>query len=349
MRSRIDHSNLLLPAASIMALLCAGCYGGTQSVLEPAGIQAERISALWWMMLAICSTVFIAVVAAVVHAVIGARRQRRAVRSSEPIVRPDPAREKRMSSVVIGATALTTIILLVILFSDYSTGRALDSLESEGELAIIVTGHQWWWEIEYYDPVPVRRIRTANEIHIPVGRTVNITTGSTDVIHSFWVPALQGKRDLIPGYTSSIRLRADQPGIYRGQCAEFCGAEHAKMAFLVVAEPLEKFNAWVASQRAPAWQPSDSVARRGQEVFLAAPCSMCHTIQGTIAGGNLGPDLSHLASRMTIGAGILPNRRGHLSGWISDPQGVKPGALMPSISMSPDDLNALVTYLQGLK
>ena len=216
-------------------------------------------------------------------------------------------------------------------------------------LPIRVIGHQWWWEVVYPDTIPQDQIETANEIHIPVGEPVVIAFESQDVIHSFWVPNLNGKRDLIPGYKTSLWLQADRAGVYRGQCAEFCGHEHAKMALVVVAQPPAEFEAWRAKQRQSQLPPTDSVAKRGEQVFLARDCVMCHAIAGTPAGGRTGPDLTHVASRATLAAGTLPNTRGNLGGWIVDPQRIKPGVLMPPNQIAPQDLQALLTYLETLK
>jgi len=214
---------------------------------------------------------------------------------------------------------------------------------------INLIGHQWWWEAEYEAAVPSQRFRTANELHIPVGRPVVFKVTSRDVIHSFWVPNLHGKRDLIPGYTTSIWLQADKPGFYRGQCAEFCGYQHAKMALYVTAESQAEFENWSADQRKEAPQPTSEEQMRGRDVFLHSTCTQCHTIRGTIAGAVLGPDLTHLATRGTIAAGTLPNQRGHLAGWILDSQSIKPGNRMPPNSIAGDDLQALLTYLESLK
>jgi cytochrome c oxidase subunit 2 len=231
----------------------------------------------------------------------------------------------------------------------FGTGRRLAATPPAEALQLRVTGHQWWWEVEYRDSVPNNWATTANEIHVPVGRPVVIELRSTDVIHSFWVPNLGVKRDMIPGDETSIWFQADSAGVYRGLCAEFCGYQHAKMAFEVVAEPPERFAAWLARQRDTASTPTDSIAARGQEVFLASTCVMCHAIGGTPAGSRVGPNLTHLASRRTIGAGSLPNTRGNLAGWIVDPQGIKPGARMPPNAIEPDDLQALLVYLERLQ
>jgi cytochrome c oxidase subunit 2 len=254
-----------------------------------------------------------------------------------------------MTRGVILATGATVAILLIFFGVDMSIGRTLSPIPSKRPLTIEVIGHQWWWEVTYADTSPQGRVTTANEIHVPVGEPVLFVLESRDVIHSMWVPNLSGKKDLIPGYTQSVWFQADTAGIYRGQCAEFCGLQHAKMAMFIVAEPRPQFEAWVQAQRKPAATPTDSTASRGLEVFLTAQCAMCHSITGTSAGSRVGPDLTHVGSRRTIAAGTLPNTRGALAGWIVDPQQVKPGSRMPPNMLRPDDLDALLAYLQGLK
>jgi cytochrome c oxidase subunit 2 len=188
-----------------------------------------------------------------------------------------------------------------------------------------------------------------NELHIPVGVPIVLNVQSRDVIHSFWVPNLHGKRDLIPGETTRIWIQADTPGVYRGQCAEFCGHQHSNMSFFVVAEPMDAFQAWLQQQRRPAQEPTTDVQRRGREVFLQSPCVSCHTVRGTDAGSRFGPDLTHVAGRLAIAAGTLPNTRGHLAGWIADPQSVKPGTRMPPNGLSADDLQAVLSYVRSLR
>jgi cytochrome c oxidase subunit 2 len=190
---------------------------------------------------------------------------------------------------------------------------------------------------------------TANEIHIPVGKPVHIRLASRDVIHSFWVPDLHGKKDLIPGKDTDLWLRADRAGVYRGQCAEFCGWQHAHMALLVIAEPQDRFDAWLASQRQTPPPPSTPLGQRGRAVFESQACPLCHTVAGTQANGSAGPDLTHLASRRTIAAGTLPNTIGSLGGWIVDPQSTKPGNRMPAVTLHADDLQALLAYLETLR
>jgi cytochrome c oxidase subunit 2 len=207
-----------------------------------------------------------------------------------------------------------------------------------------VVGHQWWWEFQY----PELGFVTANELHVPVGRRVELRLTSTDVIHSFWVPELQGKTDLIPGRENVAWIEADRPGVYGGQCAEYCGIQHTHMGLLVVAQPEAEYEQWAAGQRAPAVTPADSTTDRGRETFLRA-CALCHTVRGTPAGGRLGPDLTHLASRRTLAAGLLPNTAGHLGGWISNPQALKPGTRMPRVPLSRDEFRLLHQYLLTLR
>jgi cytochrome c oxidase subunit 2 len=254
-----------------------------------------------------------------------------------------------MTRAVSYASGATVVILLLFIGFDLSVGRTLSPIPSKHPLTIEVAGHQWWWEATYADTSPHGRFTTANELHIPVGEPVLFLLEARDVIHSIWVPNLAGKKDLVPGYTQSFWFQADTAGIYRGQCAEFCGTQHAQMAMFIVAEPRAKFDAWVVSQREPAKPPANESARRGKDVFVTSSCAMCHSIEGTEAGSKVGPDLTHLASRSTIAAGSLPNTRGALAGWIADAQSIKPGVKMPPNTLAPQDLDALLTYLQGLK
>jgi cytochrome c oxidase subunit 2 len=260
-----------------------------------------------------------------------------------------PETERRIGRVVAGAITVTIVILFVFLIADFSTGRALSSLQWSGAPVIRVTGHQWWWDVEYQDEVPSQHVRTSNEIHIPTGRPVKFELTSQDVIHSFWVPNLHGKTDLLTGYQTATWLQADRPGKYRGQCAEYCGHQHAHMAFLVIAEPPDQFNAWLDNQRRPAPQPTTAEQQRGQQIFLTRACVMCHQIRGTDAGAVVAPDLTHLATRQSIAAGTLANERDNLRSWITNPQHIKPGNKMPSNTLSDEEMNALLSYLQSLK
>jgi cytochrome c oxidase subunit 2 len=309
-----------------------------QSALDSAGPQAARIEWLWWLMFWVCTLVFVAVMAALAVAIARGRAAAAVDTPSRTLVRN-----------VAVALGLSTVMLIGLLFASVITGRAVGARQSPDALAIKITGNQWWWTVEYLNPDPSLRVTTANDIHIPVGRPVSIALESNDVIHSFWVPSLHGKMDLIPGRVNSTWLTADRPGIYRGQCAEYCGVQHAHMALTVVAESSDDFERWLSAQRALAPPPSTTEQARGLEVFERGPCAMCHTIAGTHAGARLGPDLTHFASRSTIGAGTAANTRGYLGGWLADPQHLKPGNRMPPTGLSAEDLQALIAYLETLK
>ena len=314
-----------------------------QDVLHPAGPLAGRIAQLSWFAFAVATVVWIVTVGALFWAIMAARR-----RMQDGELAP-PDGERRMARGVGVSVAISVVILLVFLGYDLGVGRTLSPVPRAHPLTIEVNGHQWWWEVQYADTAVHDRFTTANEIHVPVGEPVLFVLTAQDVIHSLWVPNLGGKRDLIPGYTMSTWFQADTPGVYRGQCAEFCGVQHAKMALFVVAEPRDQFDRWVTRQRQPASQPTDSVAGHGYQVFMTGTCVMCHSIEGTTAGSHAAPDLTHLASRRTIAAGTLPNSRGNLAGWIVDPQRIKPGSHMPPNMLTPKDLDALLTYLETLK
>jgi cytochrome c oxidase subunit 2 len=322
-------------------LLAQGLVQQSHSVLDPASPQARLIDRLGDAMYLVAAIVCVLVVAALLWA---------AFRRRGPADTPDdPGRERPMRTAVIVATGLSLAILFGFLIFDISVGRAITTNPGKDALQIRVTGHQWWWEVQYRDSLPQNWVTTANEIHVPVGHRVVFELRSTDVIHSFWPPNLSAKRDQIPGDENSLWFQADKAGVFRGLCAEFCGHQHAKMAFLVVAEPPDSFASWLARQRDTALTPTDSVSRRGQHVFLGSSCVMCHAIAGTPAGSRIGPDLTHLASRRTIAAGTLPNDRNSLTGWIVDPQVIKPGVRMPPSQLSGPDLLALVAYLETLK
>jgi cytochrome c oxidase subunit II len=313
----------------------------SHSVLNPSSPQTRLIDRLWDAMYLVSAVVFVLVVLALLFSAF----RRRDSEAAEA----DPGRERSLTTAVSIATALTVLILFGFLVYDVAVGRQLTRGLGKDALQVRVIGHQWWWELQYRDSVAHNWFTTANELHIPVGRPVALELLSTDVIHSFWPPTVSQKRDLIPGKDNSLWLQADTPGVYRGQCAEYCGQQHAKMAFLVIAQRPDSFASWLAAQRDTALTPTTELARRGQEVFLASSCVMCHAIAGTPAGSRVGPDLTHLASRRTIAAGTLPNTRGNLAGWIVDPQKIKPGTRMPPNQLKPADLQALLAYLETLK
>lgn len=325
----------LAGAAGLALPLLAGCESAP-SALDPRGPRAADIAGLWWYMLIAGTAVFVIVMALLL---IGLFRRRRATVTE----RVGPL--SSLSFVVWGGAIIPAIILITVVLS---TLRTLASVATPGtgpDLVVEVVGYQFWWEVRY----PQYGFVTANEIHIPAGRPVEMRFVGADVIHSFWVPQLAGKIDLIPGAPADIWLQADEPGVYRGQCAEYCGAQHAKMALLVIAETPDDFDRWAADQARAARVPDDPVAWQGQQVFLNSTCPACHRIRGTSATGPVGPDLTHLASRRTIAAAILPNNPGTLGGWILDPQSIKPGSLMPPTQLSSDELIALLAYLDTLE
>jgi cytochrome c oxidase subunit II len=323
-------------------VLASALVQQAHTTLNPASPQLRLVDRLGSAMFVTATVVFFLIVLALLWA---AFRQR----SPSELPVDDPRRDRPMRTAVLLATGLTIAILFVFLVYDVSVGRTITTNPGRDALQIRVTGHQWWWEVQYRDSLPQNWVTTANEIHIPVGRPVVFELRSTDVIHSFWPPSLSPKRDQIPGDENSLWFQADSAGVYRGVCAEFCGHQHAKMAFVMVAEPPAEFAGWLARQRDTAQTPTDSLARRGKEVFLASSCVMCHAIAGTPAGSRIGPDLTHLASRRTLAAGTLPNTRANLTGWIVDPQVIKPGVKMPANQLSGPDLLALVAYLETLK
>jgi cytochrome c oxidase subunit II len=333
--------------------LCAGAArattplaGAEHRVLDATGVQSGHIVDLWHLVLTFCTIVFIAIVATMLYAV---WRRPRAGDATAPdlsmVNSAEPLARRRVTQAVI----LSTVLLLVLVAASVFTDRALARLPLKNAVEIEVTGHQWWWTVKYLNGDPSQEFETANEIHVPVGRPVIVKLNADDVIHSLWVPNLAGKKDLIPGRTALMEFRADRAGVYRGQCAEFCGYQHALMALFVIAEPQDKFDLWVAAQRLAAPPPPDAAAAHGKSLFESTACAMCHTIQGTIAQGKHAPDLTHVASRETLAAGALPNTPQRLASWIADPQKVKPGTNMPTIPMSAQDLQSIVAYLETLK
>ena len=263
--------------------------------------------------------------------------------------RPDRRAAMGRPWLVIGAGLLFPLfVLTALLVYTLPIGAELARKAEPDALRVEVTGKMWWWEVRYGDPGS--QVVSANEIHIPAGKQVEIIVDSTDVIHSFWVPNLAGKIDMIPGHRNALRITADRPGVFRGQCAEYCGAQHANMVLYVVAHPPDAFEAWLAGQRRPAREPVTAMLQRGRALFLDSGCGTCHVVRGLVAGGRFGPDLTHVGSRRTIAAGILPNNIGTLAGWIAGSQSIKPGNHMPSFNtFDGQDLRALAAYLASLE
>jgi cytochrome c oxidase subunit 2 len=320
------------------AALVSAC-GGNQNMFNPQGPAARGIAALGWWLFAVCGVVYALVVLMTVWAV--ARRRQ----TSDDV----PEMARAMARSVTAATFVTAVILIAFTVGSVVAGRGLTSPSGPGAITVDVVGHQWWWEFQYRDVTPSDFVTSPNELHVPVGMPVHLKASSRDVIHSFWVPNLHGKRDLIPGLPTDSWIQADAAGVYRGQCAEFCGLQHARMAFVVVAEPMDAFLQWIAHQREPAAEPATDDVRRGHDVFQGATCITCHTIRGTSAGSRIGPELTHVGSRLMIGAGTLPNTRASLEEWVANPHSVKPGVRMPPTPLPAADRDAVVTYLRSLR
>jgi cytochrome c oxidase subunit II len=334
-KATCSRSRLLLLAVLGVTPLVAGCGGG-QSTLVSHSEATAKINSLWWIMLA-GSAVVLAVVLALLA--IGLLRRRGIPRERRR--RPAPG----MTFVAIAGVVIPTIVLIALFVLTVDALPKTPPNIGKTQMAVDVVGRQWFWEVSY----PSDGARTANEIHIPVGVPVDVRVTSGDVIHSLWVPELNRKIDAIPGQTNHVVFDARSPGVFRGQCAEFCGLQHAHMALYVVAEPKTKFRQWLARTADPAPPPANADLERGQQVLLGSACEYCHTIAGTNASGTIGPDLTHVASRISLGAGTIPNGRGYLAGWILDPQHIKPGNKMPATDLSGSDLQALLDYLESLR
>ncbi len=347
-RNRIQSVTIaVLSALSAFAL--TGCGGYQQSALDPAGPQSGKIDILWWSFFWLLAAIFIAVMAATLWT-LSRRHHGIEQESPEDPHKPSEQTHSRVRRVVTGLTVATILILFVLIVASVGTGKATSELSNKKNgMTVEVTGSQWWWQVRYLNSDPSQILVTANEIHIPVGRPVQIRGLSNDVIHSFWVPNLNGKRDLIPSRTTTEWIEADHPGVYRGQCAEFCGLQHAHMALWVVAESEDKFDAWMQAQMKPAVAPSDPEKQRGQQVFLNSACVFCHQIRGTGAAGQNAPDLTHFGSRRGIAANTVPNTKGNLAGWIVDPQSMKPGNHMATVAVNSTDLQPLIDYLESLQ
>ncbi len=323
------------PALLALAMVLSGCSSAPLGYLEGAGPAARHIASLGWGLIAISAAATLIVLALLVYAI----WRPRAPETETPGRINDNAAIRWISA----GTGISVIFLLAAAIWTLLTVRSVSSTSTPPGLVIDVTGHQWWWEARYHSDVPSQAFTTANEIVIPVGVPVKVNLRSSDVIHSFWVPKLAGKTDAIPGLTNITRIEADRPGLYRGQCTEFCGMEHAKMAFFVRALSADDFRTWRDRQlQAAAVEPANA----GQQAFLNR-CSVCHAIRGLPAGGIAGPDLSHFAGRGTIGAGALANNAKNLAYWIDHTQTVKPGSKMPELDLPADQVNAITAYLEG--
>ena len=324
-------------APLLCAVAASGC--GKQSTLDPHSHQSRVIEHLWWWMLAAAAVVFLG--AAVLLMISWSRRHRTGL----PVLgESDRASSGLVLVFGIGVPIVALIALFVV--ANLSVAKNTEAPKAgTTSMTVEVTGHQWFWQIRY----PGTGAITANELHIPVGTRVELVAKTADVIHSFWVPQLNRKIDMVPGRTNRILLFADKPGRYRGQCAEFCGLQHAHMGLYVFAEPRSAFRAWVANMAKPRRTPASRSLRGGERVFMDNACASCHTIRGTAARGRIGPDLTHVASRSTLAATQIPNDDRALTRWVRDPQHVKPGNKMPALDLSGAEVKALTAYLESLR
>jgi cytochrome c oxidase subunit 2 len=327
-------------------MLAPGGCNGFQSALGGEGADSANFLGLFWVFLAVCVFMYVLVLAALLLALWRRRRPETTLvvetgkhQDSAPVLRP----------LLIGWGALILVGLTGLAIASFFTDRSNAAIARKQGLTLKVTANQWWWDVEYTTPDSSKMIRTANEIHLPVDVPAQVTLESNDVIHSFWVPNLAGKQDLIPGRVTDIQLLPRKTGRFRGQCAEFCGVEHANMALDVTVESKADFMRWVAAQQRPAFAPQTPLELAGYRYITTRECSSCHAISGSPAGGTVGPDLTHFASRRSIAAGTLPMNAANIYGWVSDPQARKPGNHMPTIGLAKNDLHAVVAYLERLK
>jgi cytochrome c oxidase subunit 2 len=316
------------------ALAVAAC-DGPQSVLEAHGPQARELAELWWIMAAGAVVIWLFVVGCALYA-----------------TRLRPVEHENFAGtlfIVGGGVVLPVVVLSCLLIYSFLLARGPVAVPGEG-VRIEVIGKQWWWEVRYFPPGADAPVIAANEVRLPAGQPVEVALRATDVIHSFWIPNLAGKTDMIPGRVNRMVIQADAPGTFRGQCTEYCGGPHALMAFYAVAMAPDDFAAWLEREARPARTPDEPFLVAGRELFLASGCGACHTIRGIAAAGELGPDLTHLGGRVSLGAGILPNNIGTIAGWIADTQHIKPHNKMPSFNtFSGAELRALAAYLASLR
>ncbi len=328
-----------MPVRIIVALLLslpAIAHAGMQSAFDAKGNDAEQILEIAWILFAGGGLIFGVVMVLGLLALFG----------------PASLRDSlgRRAWIIGGGVAFPVIVLSALLIYTFMAATRMVQAHDPAAVQIEVTGELWWWRVKYLDGAGNTILETANEIRIPAGQSVDLKLVSDNVIHSFWVPNLAGKIDMIPGHVNKLRLQADAPGQFRGQCAEYCGAQHARMAFHVVAHAPDEFAAWLEAQKQPAAKPADQMLERGEALFLNNRCGLCHTVRGTPAEGRLGPDLTHVGSRLSIAAGTLPNGQGTIAGWITGGQHIKPGNKMPAFNQfSGEELRALSAYMESLQ
>lgn len=334
---------LLLIASAIWLSGCSGrvvenSFIRTPSMLAPQGPVAARIAGLSWFMIILGGLIFLGVMAYFIYAAWG----HRGYSLEEELKHPNQGN----GIVLTWGVGFTAVVLVVLFGLNIGTMRSNNQVSAGPQgLVIDVIGHQWWWEVQYQE----QGFETANEVRIPVGQPVTLRLVTKDVIHSLWVPELSGKLDLLPNQVNELTLVADKAGEYWGECAEFCGTQHAKMQLMIIVQTEREFATWLEQQQTVPARPETELALEGQQIFLGSACVYCHSIAGTNASGDLGPDLTHLGSRRTLGAGILENTTGNLAGWIVDAQAIKPGNKMPPMDLSGEELQAILAYLETLE
>lgn len=322
------------PLTSTRSELVEALRGWPPPALNPAGPHSEIVTTLTWVLLAMSGSVLALVLVLLALGLFGGAKWRRRL-GGERII-------------WLGGLALPVVVLTGLLVYGLVATQTLTAPPRPGEMRVRITGEMWWWRVAYLDRQGEVLIHDANEVHIPVGQPVTFELEAADVIHSFWVPRLGGKLDMIPGRRNILRLQADAPGVYAGQCAEYCGGPHALMGFVVVAHRPEDFARWREDRRARRAALQDPERLRGAEVFARSGCGACHRIAGTSSNGLAGPDLTHVGSRRSLGAGILPNNRGSLAGWVADSQTIKPGNRMPPYKqLSGVELRAVAAFLEA--
>ena len=330
-----------LPILPLAAL--AGC-GGFQSALGGEGIEGRNFVWLFALFLIVCAVMYVLIMGGLAGAL---WRSRRAQEVESPA--SDSSSERRTNRLLVGWIALIVVGLSGLTVASFFVDRANAIAGAQPKIRIQVTGNQWWWDVEYKGANAAANFRTANELRLPVGVPVQIALRSNDVIHSFWIPNLAGKQDLIPGRQTDIQLTARKTGLYRGQCAEFCGVQHAHMALDVTVTDAADFDRWVKAQQRVAFAPATPEELAGYHMFTTQACASCHAVAGTPANATMGPDLTHVASRRSIAAGTLPMSADNLARWISDPQAVKPGTNMPKVELDPGQLRAMAAYMRRLQ
>jgi len=333
-----------LAAGAVLPLAIAGCSDTVQTMFGGQGADSRDFLSLMTFFLVVTTLMYLLVIGFLLMAI---RRRRRDAGSEGESSRA--AHEPGFGKVLVGWIALMGVGLATLTIASFFTDRSMAATASRSALEVEITANQWWWSVRYHGADASQTLDTANELHLPVDTPVHITLRSNDVIHSFWVPNLAGKQDLIPGRETDITLRPTRTGLYRAQCAEFCGVQHAHMALDVTVESRAEFLNWYRAALRPAPAPTTPLQLAGFKYVTSRECAMCHAIGGTSASSHFGPDLTHLASRRSIAAGTLPMNRGNLYGWVADPQSQKPGTKMPTLGLEPDELHAVVAYLESLK